>query len=87
MDSLAAQSESEALLPQSATCYALVDVSVDPYEPERPFKGLYIGTAGDLQLTGFDGETVTFPVAAGCWPFAGTAIGTDTTAGGIVALS
>jgi hypothetical protein len=43
------------------------------------FKGLLIATDGDLTIRGCDGQTVTFAVTAGLYPFAGTAIVEEST--------
>ncbi len=87
MDANSIQNKSEGLTPQSATTYQEVDVSEDDFlTPDKPFKGVHIGGAGDLVITGIDDVTVTLAVTPGCWPYAGIAITTDTTATGIVAL-
>jgi len=40
----------------------------------KSFKGLLIGTDGNLNITGTNDVEVTFPVKAGLYPFAGNSI-------------
>lgn len=86
MDANALQNRSEELTSQSATTYQEVDVSSEDYTTDKPFKAVHVGGAGNLCITGIDDQTVTLAVTQGCWPYAGIAITTDTTATGIVAL-
>jgi hypothetical protein len=75
-------SRSEENLGNAATFYLPV---VTPFTPPRPFKGLHVGVAGSVTLTGVDGVPVTLQLAAGCWPYGGLTI-TAATATGVVAL-
>ena len=58
------------------------------YAPTVAFKGLFIGVAGNVVLTGADGVAVTMSLDTGVFPFGGIKITeTGTTATSIVALS
>ncbi len=73
---------------QSAINYADVTFTGGFYAPTVAFKGLFIGTAGAVVLTGADGVAVTLTLDTGVFPFGGIKITeTGTTALNIVALS
>ena len=64
-----------AITPSDATI-------IDP-----PFRGLWVGTAGDVAILHLDGTTVTYPGASGIMPVSGTKVlATGTTATGIVGM-
>ena len=67
-----------------------VDVSSTAFAPVEPTRSIYIGTAGNLEVTMADGSKATFTnVAAGYHPLCVKIIhttGDGTTATGIVAL-
>lgn len=69
-----------------ASSYASVTTGQD-YAPDRPFKGIHIGGAGNITITGANGVSVTLAVTPGHYPYGGAAIvGATTTATGIVVL-
>lgn len=72
---------------QSVTRYESVSLSAD-YEPDTPFKGLYITSGGDVTIVGLDGVAVTMTLQSNTlYPFGGSAILISTTsADGIFAL-
>lgn len=73
---------------QSAINYVDVTYTGGFYAPEVAFKGLFIGVAGDVVLTGADGVAVTLSLDTGVFPFGGIKITqSGTTALNIVALS
>jgi|TARA_R110000823_G_C15950470_1_gene501624 hypothetical protein len=73
---------------QSAINYVNVTFTGGFYAPTVAFKGLFIGVAGNVVLTGADGVAVTMALDTGVFPFGGIKITeTGTTATSIVALS
>lgn len=80
--------ESCERLPDSATSYKAVDLTSVDYSPTNPFRALHIGGAGNITITGLDGQPATLAVTPGLWPYAGiNIIRATTTATLIVALS
>lgn len=75
-------------IPDSATGYRNVSFTGGEYAPARPFKGLQVETAGDIEIVGIDGtKTVLSGVTAGDHAYAGLKIiEANTTATGITAL-
>lgn len=73
---------------QSATSYENVTYSSGEYAPSKPFKGLQVGTGGDIKIKGLDEvEVVLSDVPAGVHALAGLAvIETGTAATDITAL-
>jgi hypothetical protein len=45
---------------QSGVRYEAVDLSSVDYTPTAPFRAIYVGGAGHINLTGLDGVTVLF---------------------------
>lgn len=81
------QTASISKLLNSATSYEDVDVSVSDYDPEHPFKGIYVTVAGIVNLEGVDGVAVQFDLDKGIHPLGGQNIlNASTTATGIKAL-
>ena len=73
---------------QSAINYASVAYTGGFYAPTTAFKGLFIGVAGNVVLTGANGVAVTMTLDTGVFPFGGIKITeSGTTATSIVALS
>lgn len=73
---------------QSAINYVNVTFTGGFYAPTTAFKGLFIGVAGDVVLTGANGVAVTLSLDTGVFPFGGIKITeSGTTATSIVALS
>lgn len=74
---------SQENLGQAAISYRAV--SVFPFIPVEPFKGLHVAGAGNIVIKGVDGLSATLDLTGGCWPYGGSEI-TSATATGIVAL-
>jgi hypothetical protein len=73
---------------ESATEYDAVSYTSAVYRTSRPFKGLHVGTAGDIEIEDLRGKKTIIPdVGPGPVPYAGKAIHEgNTTATGITAL-
>ena len=67
-----------------------VDISSVDYTPEKPFKGIHCNVAGVIVLTGSNGNTETFTLAAGMsYPYGGSTVvktGSEATANAFIAL-
>lgn len=83
------QTASLSKLADSATSFEDVSTILgsSDYEPEHPFKGIYVTGAGVVNIQGVDGVNMTFDLDKGIFPLGGQKIlQASTTATGIRAL-
>ncbi len=80
--------KSRAKLSDAFVAYKAVDVSAVNVTPPRPFKGITVGTPGNIVIIGHDGCAASLPVLAGVpYHYSGlTIVSSGTTADDIVAL-
>jgi hypothetical protein len=71
----------------SSLVHQAVDLASVNFTAARPFKGIHVGTAGNVTIVGLDGKATTFALEAGGHPYGGTGIiRATTTASNLVAL-
>lgn len=77
------KNESRRFQGQSGNYYVSLAATLNStdYSTTTPFKGLYVGVSGDIEVVGVDGTAVVLPdVPAGCQPIGGIGVkkaGTD----------